>query len=237
MYECFQPLSFSHLANLHTLDLSNNKISYIENGALTGTDFMTVRLQENPFVCTQDGFHVLNGQEAINLTTEANVICQQVSFLNNTVTYLNGDKDQCPRRKELPARQPCCLRMIAHPPTTPAPYTAPSTEATQATEATEVPTTTEAVKSVFERARERARKLNMERFLRLSRPPVKDAKSDAQPTIQISAPSEDRARQRTQDYRSQLLPYLRNEAKNKSVSQPQAEFSEDAPSEQVQAAQ
>ncbi|KAE9553818.1 hypothetical protein FO519_002988 [Halicephalobus sp. NKZ332] len=223
------PLSFAHLANLHTLDLSNNKIGGIENGALTGTDFMTVRLQENPFVCTQDGFHVLNGQEAINLTTEANVICHEVSFVNNTLTYLNGDTDQCPRRKELPARQPCCLRMIAHPPTTPAPYTVPSTEAT---------TTASTTMSVMERARERARKLNMERFLRLSRPPVKDgSKSDIQPTIQISAPSEDRARQRTQSYRSQLLPYLRNEEKNKSASQPQLEFSQDAPSEQVQAAQ
>uniref|UniRef100_A0AC35GAG2 Uncharacterized protein n=1 Tax=Panagrolaimus sp. PS1159 TaxID=55785 RepID=A0AC35GAG2_9BILA len=98
------PLSFAHLANLHTLDLSSNKISSIETGALTGTDFMTVRLQENPFVCTQDGFHVLNGQEAINLTSEANLICQSENVHDNT--------DQCPRRKELPSPQPCCLRTI-----------------------------------------------------------------------------------------------------------------------------
>ena len=31
---------------------------------------------ENPMVCTQDGFHVMNGNEFINLTTEANKICQ-----------------------------------------------------------------------------------------------------------------------------------------------------------------
>lgn len=40
-----QPLSFAHLANLHTLDLSHNKIHIIEPSAIIGSDYLMVRLQ------------------------------------------------------------------------------------------------------------------------------------------------------------------------------------------------
>lgn len=39
------PLSFAHLLNLHTLDLSFNKIMSLQNGAISGSDHLTVRLQ------------------------------------------------------------------------------------------------------------------------------------------------------------------------------------------------
>lgn len=55
---------------------------------------------ENPLVCTQDGFHVMNGREAINLTTEANLICK--------TDYANDVTDQCPRKAETPIRKGCC---------------------------------------------------------------------------------------------------------------------------------
>jgi Leucine-rich repeat (LRR) protein len=212
------PLSFAHLANLHTLDLSSNKISSIETGALTGTDFMTVRLQENPFVCTQDGFHVLNGQEAINLTSEANLICQSENVHDNT--------DQCPRRKELPSPQPCCLRTIVKTTTMPQFTTTPEPETTP-------------IASEINAARERARKLNMERFWRLSHPPADIMRPHADSTVKLSAPSnsdvdeaEEKPRHRTQSYRSQLLPYLRNNEKTKVST---VDFSEDDKPETVQA--
>jgi Leucine-rich repeat (LRR) protein len=63
----FQTFSFAHLANLHTLDLSHNRIKQLQPSAILGSDFLTVRVQENPFVCSQDGFHVMNGREAISL--------------------------------------------------------------------------------------------------------------------------------------------------------------------------
>lgn len=184
---------------------------------------MNVRLQENPFVCTQDGFHILDGQEAVNLTTEANYICQRVKISNNTIIYLDGgDKDQCPKRNELPIRQPCCLRVDAHPPTTATPYTAPPTEATTAP--------SKEMMSAIERARERARKLNMERFLRLSKPPATPGKAPGS-TIHLSAPGEGVAHHRTQNYRPELMAYLKNAEKMKHESQ--IEFSEDAPTEHV----
>jgi hypothetical protein len=218
------PLSFAHLANLHTLDLSNNKISSIETGALTGTDFMTVRLQENPFVCTQDGFHVLNGQEAINLTSEANLVCQK--------DFVHDNTDQCPRRKEQPTPQPCCLRPLVTKTTTMPPFTTtPEPEPESTTTAT----------SAMEAARERARKLNMERFWRLSHPPTDIMRPHADSTVKLSAPSnseivetsdDSKPRQRTQSYRSQLLPYLRNGEKAKAQT---VDFSEDSKTETVAA--
>ena len=51
-------------------------------------------------VCQQDGFHVMNGREAINLTTEANLICQ--------TDYMHDQVDACPRRVERPVQKPCC---------------------------------------------------------------------------------------------------------------------------------
>uniref|UniRef100_A0A914H1S9 Uncharacterized protein n=1 Tax=Globodera rostochiensis TaxID=31243 RepID=A0A914H1S9_GLORO len=99
-----QPFSFAHLANLHTLDLSHNKMQNIQPSSIMGSDFLTVRVQENPLVCTQDGFHVMNGREAINLTTEANLICK--------TNYANDVKDQCPRKPEVPLRKPCCEATI-----------------------------------------------------------------------------------------------------------------------------
>ncbi|VDK72944.1 unnamed protein product [Litomosoides sigmodontis] len=99
-----QPLSFAHLANLHTLDLSHNKIHTIEPSAIIGSDYLMVRLQENPMVCLQDGFHVMNGKEAINLTTEPNLICQ--------TNYTNDLEDVCPKNSEVPQPPLCCLKSM-----------------------------------------------------------------------------------------------------------------------------
>ncbi|ETN69557.1 leucine Rich repeat-containing domain protein, partial [Necator americanus] len=84
-----EPLSFNHLANLHTIDLANNKIQSLQQGAIQGTDHLTVRLQENPMVCSQDGFHVMNGPQAINLTTEPNNICK--------TNWHDATPDVCPK--------------------------------------------------------------------------------------------------------------------------------------------
>jgi len=175
-----QPLSFAHLANLHTLDLSHNKIQTLQPSALMGTDFLTVRVQENPLVCNQDGFHVMNGHEAINLTTEVNAICK--------TDYKNDIQDQCPKRPEKPVPVPCCGNKIVTTTTT----ELPATEMMVSEQATET-TGSQAVSSPMQPApRQRfmpepmpsgtssadaaaaaaaQRKLNMERFWRLSRRP------------------------------------------------------------------
>lgn len=59
---------------------------------------------ENPLVCNQDGFHVMNGHEAINLTTEVNAICK--------TDFKNDINDQCPKRPARPAPTPCCSNKI-----------------------------------------------------------------------------------------------------------------------------
>ncbi|EPB69660.1 leucine Rich repeat-containing domain protein [Ancylostoma ceylanicum] len=84
-----EPLSFNHLANLHTVDLASNKIQSLQQGAIQGSDHLTVRLQENPMVCSQDGFHVMNGPQAINLTTEPNNICK--------TNWQEESPDVCPK--------------------------------------------------------------------------------------------------------------------------------------------
>uniref|UniRef100_A0A0N5B228 LRRCT domain-containing protein n=1 Tax=Strongyloides papillosus TaxID=174720 RepID=A0A0N5B228_STREA len=105
-----QPLSFAHLANLHTLDLSFNKIKNLQPGAIDGSDYLTVRLQENPMVCSQDGFHVMNGHDAINLTTEPNNICK--------TEYNHDFIDICPKKISAPGPQPCCTQKVSKPTTT-----------------------------------------------------------------------------------------------------------------------
>jgi hypothetical protein len=168
-----QPFSFAHLANLHTLDLSHNKIQTMQPSAIMGSDFLTVRVQENPMVCSQDGFHVMNGREAINLTTEANLIC-------NT-DYVHDVNDSCPRRPvEGPVRQPCC-EDHGRKPTTATTVTTTSTSATATaetpmqpvgvSESTQMQTTAE-VNSARMSRYGKARKLNMDRFFRLSRRPT-----------------------------------------------------------------
>uniref|UniRef100_A0A0N5ATT6 Leucine-rich repeat-containing protein let-4 n=1 Tax=Syphacia muris TaxID=451379 RepID=A0A0N5ATT6_9BILA len=98
-----QPLSFAHLANLHTLDLSYNKLEVVQQGEITGSNHLTVRLQENPMVCSQDGFHVMNGRQAISLTSEPNLICK--------TDYTKDDKDVCPKKSfEKPKPSFCCER-------------------------------------------------------------------------------------------------------------------------------
>ncbi|PIO76111.1 leucine Rich repeat-containing domain protein [Teladorsagia circumcincta] len=97
-----QPLSFNHLANLHTVDLANNRIRSLQQGAIQGSDHLTVRLQENPMVCLQDGFHVMNGNQAINLTTEPNNICK---------TNWHDESDKvCSKATTSPVTLQCCKR-------------------------------------------------------------------------------------------------------------------------------
>ncbi|KAI1725771.1 leucine rich repeat domain-containing protein [Ditylenchus destructor] len=181
-----QAFSFAHLANLHTLDLSNNKLQSIQPSAIMGSDFLTVRVQENPLVCSQDGFHVMNGREAINLTTEANLICQ--------TDYIHDVTDKCPRRLDRPIRQPCCSNGQKNQPstsTTEIPSSSTMTSSSIASSSlmplssmssSEQPTTSPTPSSTTEqptspavtesRAAMRARKLNMERFWRLQRRPA-----------------------------------------------------------------
>ncbi|VDK49177.1 unnamed protein product [Anisakis simplex] len=177
-----QPLSFAHLANLHTLDLSHNKIQVLQPGAITGSDHLTVRLQENPMVCSQDGFHVMNGREAINLTTEPNLICKS--------DYLTETKDLCPKKSvQRPQPPTCCNKPM--PTTTTAATTmissttAVSTDEDELTITTTFPSesdfdtestqTTDQEESSVEASSatlSRNRKLNLERFFRLSQRPV-----------------------------------------------------------------
>lgn len=54
-------------------------------------------------VCGEDGFHVMNGGEAINLTTEANLICK---------TDWQADVvDLCPKAAPRPVPPPCCEKV------------------------------------------------------------------------------------------------------------------------------
>ncbi|KJH41698.1 leucine Rich repeat-containing domain protein [Dictyocaulus viviparus] len=97
-----EPLSLNHLANLHTVDLANNKIRSLQQGAIQGSDHLTVRLQENPMVCSQDGFHVMNGPQAINLTNEANKICK--------TNWHEDTPNICPKALLRPEPPLCCNR-------------------------------------------------------------------------------------------------------------------------------
>jgi len=147
-----QPMSFAHLANLHTLDLAYNKLHTLQPGAITSTDHLTVRLQENPFVCSQDGFHVMNGRTAINLTNEPNFICK--------TDYTRLSPDQCPTRKERPPIAPCCSKTL--------PMGQESTMSSAVSlEMTPsiIEQTTPASSSAQHAA---ARRLNMQRFFKLS---------------------------------------------------------------------
>lgn len=97
----------------------------------------TLYASENPMVCLQDGFHVMNGQQAINLTTEENRICK--------TNWREDPENVCPKvsqpeRSTLPNRDcisvaiqaiarpvlpPCCNRKPVT--TTPVPTTTTST--------------------------------------------------------------------------------------------------------------
>ncbi|KAL7071035.1 hypothetical protein ACQ4LE_009843 [Meloidogyne hapla] len=175
-----QPFSFAHLANLHTLDLSHNKMRSIQPSAIMGSDFLTVRVQENPLVCAQDGFHVMNGREAINLTTEPNLICK--------TDYENDDVDKCPRRPDPPPRKVCCdaapkpvLTSSTTLSTTTAELTTSSPSKNEISNITtpttsnpppyDFSTTTESKISIKEALANRAKQLNMARFYRLSKRP------------------------------------------------------------------
>ncbi|GMR61022.1 hypothetical protein PMAYCL1PPCAC_31217 [Pristionchus mayeri] len=99
-----EPLSFAHLANLHTLDLSFNRILELRTNAISGSDYLTVRLQENPFVCGggDEAFHVMNGNEPVWLTTEPNLLCKG--------NWRKLPAAQCPKDMPRPLPQPCCQK-------------------------------------------------------------------------------------------------------------------------------
>uniref|UniRef100_A0A8R1HH41 Uncharacterized protein n=1 Tax=Caenorhabditis japonica TaxID=281687 RepID=A0A8R1HH41_CAEJA len=98
--DSIQELSFGHLANLHTLDLAHNKIFSLQNKSLSGAENLAVRLQENPMVCTTNGFHVLNAGEAINLTSEANNICK--------TNWQKKTENVCPKTRSRLVAPQCC---------------------------------------------------------------------------------------------------------------------------------
>ncbi|MCP9266144.1 Leucine-rich repeat-containing protein let-4 [Dirofilaria immitis] len=152
-----QPLSFAHLANLHTLDLSHNKIYIIEPSAIIGSDYLMVRLQENPMVCLQDGFHVMNGKEAINLTTEPNLICQ--------TNYTNNLDDVCPKNGDAPQPPLCCLKSMPKVNKTISMLPLETKTTTASTTATTYESLNAHPNSIH------SKKFNTERFMRLSQRP------------------------------------------------------------------
>uniref|UniRef100_A0A1I7YZ89 Leucine-rich repeat-containing protein let-4 n=1 Tax=Steinernema glaseri TaxID=37863 RepID=A0A1I7YZ89_9BILA len=215
-----QPGSFGYLANLHTLDLSSNKIQVLQSGAITGTDHLTVRLQENPMVCSQDGFHVMNGREAINLTTEPNLVCK--------TDYTHDMQDVCPKKGK-PAPAPICVKSAKYEETTTPATTVTSTE----------PTTTTEVVTPSQPSTIPGRRMNMQRFWRLSKRPSDtvlprqrtptDASGAAPQQVTNLLPS--RVEERLKQLRS-LPPWLK--LNNKAAKQPETmEFNADAAPETV----
>ncbi|KAI6239150.1 Leucine Rich Repeat family protein [Aphelenchoides fujianensis] len=175
-----QPYSFAHLANLHTIDLSHNKILSLQKSSLMGPDFLAVRVEENPLVCNQeDGFHVMNGHEAINLTTEVNAICK--------TDYMSTLKNhKCPTRGSPPERPTCCNKNKTPASTTarPASTTPAATTTTEGAAKMDEQQLVAAMEAAAKMARNEqnianaaaaARKLNMDRFMRLSRKPTEGA--------------------------------------------------------------
>uniref|UniRef100_A0A914WNM6 Leucine-rich repeat-containing protein let-4 n=1 Tax=Plectus sambesii TaxID=2011161 RepID=A0A914WNM6_9BILA len=166
------PLSFSHLANLHLLDLSHNKMQVVQPGALTASQHVTVMLQENPLVCSQDGYHIVQGGQAIHLLNEPNLVCQ--------TDFTRDDKDVCPTRKDRPAPPPCCqaLKNV----TTPSPLSLTTGAAVTPAGTNQVGGVPQVangfVPSVLNTPRSRA--VNMERFWRLSRRPTGTIRPDTQ---------------------------------------------------------
>ncbi|VDM13390.1 unnamed protein product [Wuchereria bancrofti] len=172
-------------------------------------------------VCLQDGFHVMNGKEAINLTTEPNLICQ--------TNYTNNLEDICPKNSNVPQPPSCCLKSTSE------------TDKTFSTLPLEIRTTTiSATASTHETLNihlnnARSKKFNTERFLRLSqRPPgyrtspflryrlpahskLSDTsilgKSSNSKAIQAERSS--RLDKHLEKIRAQLPPYIRIESKDK----------------------
>ncbi|VDN04552.1 unnamed protein product [Thelazia callipaeda] len=215
-----KPLSFAHLANLHTLDLSHNKIQALEPGAIIGSDYLMVRLQENPMVCLQDGFHVMNGNEAINLTTEPNLVCQ--------TNYTNNVEDVCPKSNDSPQAQPCCSKSVTK---LDKPYSTTSLLVTTTF------STTQSIKSSpkIHRNGIHKKKFNLERFMRLSQRPAgyrtspflghrklaqtKPTESALQRKTNATKAMKNERSPRLEKYleriRAQLPPYIRTESKDK----------------------
>uniref|UniRef100_A0A915PUV6 Leucine-rich repeat-containing N-terminal plant-type domain-containing protein n=1 Tax=Setaria digitata TaxID=48799 RepID=A0A915PUV6_9BILA len=215
-----QPLSFAHLANLHTLDLSHNKIHTLEPSSIIGSDYLMVRLQENPMVCLQDGFHVMNGKEAINLTTEPNLICQ--------TNHTNNLEDICPKNSDAPQLPICCLKS-----TTKADK-AISTLPLETTATTPITVPTYESLSIHPNSIHN-KKFNIERFMRLSQRPVGYRTSpflryrlpaqskSANPALLDKSPTSEatqverssRLSKHLEKIRAQLPPYVRIESKDK----------------------
>ncbi|RCN52637.1 leucine Rich repeat-containing domain protein [Ancylostoma caninum] len=240
-----EPLSFNHLANLHTVDLASNKIQSLQQGAIQGSDHLTVRLQENPMVCSQDGFHVMNGPQAINLTTEPNNICK--------TNWQEDSSDVCPKALSRPVPPPCCNRKPVT--TTTAPTTTTTVATTTIAEATHEPTTTESTTTTTEATtttKAPKRKVNMDRFWRLSHRPAAGSpfmrhkvSSALKPKYLITEEEEEetttaktsrripaRVRER-QRMLASMPPWLHRSSKNKNV-EPEEEFSKDDETETVQ---
>uniref|UniRef100_A0A0R3RQW4 Leucine-rich repeat-containing protein let-4 n=1 Tax=Elaeophora elaphi TaxID=1147741 RepID=A0A0R3RQW4_9BILA len=217
-----EPLSFAHLANLHTLDLSHNKIYTIEPSAIIGSDYLMVRLQENPMVCLQDGFHVMNGKEAINLTTEPNLICQ--------TNYTNNLEDICPKNSDVPQPPLCCSKS-----TSKADKTISTLRLGTKTTTTSTTAPTHEPLNIHPH-NVHTKKFNTERFMRLSqRPPgyrtspflryhlPAQTKSAESAILGKSPKSEETQAERSsrldkhlEKIRAQLPPYVRIESKDKN---------------------
>uniref|UniRef100_A0AC35U7R2 Leucine-rich repeat-containing protein let-4 n=1 Tax=Rhabditophanes sp. KR3021 TaxID=114890 RepID=A0AC35U7R2_9BILA len=164
-----QPLSFSHLPNLNIVDLTHNKIKNLSPGAIVGSEFLTVKLQENPMVCSQEGFHVMSGAEALSLNSEPNLVCK--------TDYNHDYIDVCPKKTTGPPRQPCCTRNAAHTPIT---TTVAPEEMTKKyiikVSTTEAPLETTMASDVVApggtNMHIKRRKFNMDRFWKLSHRPA-----------------------------------------------------------------
>ncbi|KAK0396387.1 hypothetical protein QR680_001701 [Steinernema hermaphroditum] len=218
--------TFQGAPYLRQISLADNNIRNIQASSR--------HRKQNPMVCSQDGFHVMNGREAINLTTEPNLVCK--------TDYTHDIQDICPK-KEKPAPMPMCVK----------PKYDETTTTTTVT--TTMPTTTTKVVTPREPSTIPGRRMNMERFWRLSkRPndallpprqrvpletiPATAIASGQVPTIPVipqvsngNVPSRVEERLKLLNANRSLPPWLK--ADNKGGKQENMEFSSDSAPETV----
>uniref|UniRef100_A0A915K5R2 Leucine-rich repeat-containing protein let-4 n=1 Tax=Romanomermis culicivorax TaxID=13658 RepID=A0A915K5R2_ROMCU len=94
-----QPYAFAGLPTLNVLDLSKNKLQILEPTTVTASPQVTILAQENPMVCGQHGYHIIQNNQPIYLTNESNTICKSDHAVKD---------DMCPTRNEQRQAPPCC---------------------------------------------------------------------------------------------------------------------------------
>lgn len=203
--EVVQPLSFNHLVNMHMLDMSHNRLEDLQASAISSSAHITVLLQgeapfnnrvtvlfraENPLVCTQQGYHIVQGGRPIHLVTEKDAICAS--------NYDPSVPASCPNKAMPPPTLFCCNDAPATttkaPTTTTAATAAPATRATPPripvrvtprtgtqTPSTLIPRISFSPRATAVSPRTTpARPVDLSRFWRLTRPPTLEVVARAQ---------------------------------------------------------